>query len=229
MKIRARDVSAYPFRRRGRLLDVGCGTGQLLAVWSVQQDSCVGVEPSREVAVAARERTGLDIRPGTLFDHEFPPESFDVVTISHVLEHVPDARALLRRVSNLLRRAESPRLGAELRKPPQALDGAGVPLEIRAISGTSGRRGRRAAREAGLGPSRSRPKRMNGSTVKRRGAGRPLAGDPRPALGPDPGHDPVPAFPPGGRIQTPRPQGQPEGAVNGVPQSRGDRRSFPVI
>jgi SAM-dependent methyltransferase len=103
MKMRMRDVSAFPFLRRGRLLDVGCGAGELLAVWSVQQDSCVGVEPNREVARAARERTGLDIRPGTLFDHAFPPESFDVVTISHVLEHVPDPRALLRRAAELLR------------------------------------------------------------------------------------------------------------------------------
>jgi 2-polyprenyl-3-methyl-5-hydroxy-6-metoxy-1,4-benzoquinol methylase len=103
MKMRARDVSAFPFRRRGRLLDVGCGSGDLLAVWSVQQDSCVGVEPNRTVALTARERTGLDIRPGTLFDHAFAPESFDVVTISHVLEHVPDARALLRRAAELLR------------------------------------------------------------------------------------------------------------------------------
>jgi 2-polyprenyl-3-methyl-5-hydroxy-6-metoxy-1,4-benzoquinol methylase len=103
MKMRARDVSTFPFRRRGRLLDVGCGTGELLAVWSVQQESCVGVEPKQTVALAARERTGLDIRPGTLFDHQFPPESFDVVTISHVLEHVPDARALLSRAADLLR------------------------------------------------------------------------------------------------------------------------------
>jgi 2-polyprenyl-3-methyl-5-hydroxy-6-metoxy-1,4-benzoquinol methylase len=103
MKMRARDVSAFPFHRHGRLLDVGCGTGELLAVWSLQQESCVGVEPNQKVALAARERTGLDIRPGTLLDHSFPPESFDVVTISHVLEHVPDARALLSRAADLLR------------------------------------------------------------------------------------------------------------------------------
>jgi len=103
MKMRARYVSIFPFRRRGRLLDVGCGAGELLAAWSVQQESCVGVEPNRKVALAARERTGLDIRPGTLADHPFPPESFDVVTISHVLEHVPDPGALLSRAAELLR------------------------------------------------------------------------------------------------------------------------------
>jgi len=103
MKMGARRVSAFPFRRRGRLLDVGCGAGELLAVWSIQQDSCVGVEPNRAVALAARERTGLDIQPGTLSDRAFPAESFDVVTISHVLEHVPDPRALLRRAAELLR------------------------------------------------------------------------------------------------------------------------------
>jgi SAM-dependent methyltransferase len=103
MKMRARDVYVHPFRRRGRLLDVGCGAGEQLALWSVQQDSCVGVEPQREVALAARERTGLDIRPGTLFENEFPPGSFDVVTIAHVLEHVPDPRALLTRAAELLR------------------------------------------------------------------------------------------------------------------------------
>ena len=40
---------------------------------------------------------------GQITDLDLPPESFDVATIWHVLEHVPDPAAVLRKVRSLLR------------------------------------------------------------------------------------------------------------------------------
>ncbi len=103
MKVRARDLYARPFRRRGRLLDVGCGAGDTLRAWVGQQDECVGLETDPRAAATARERLGMDVRVGRLEDQGFPPASFDVVTLSHVLEHVPRPREVLGRCAELLR------------------------------------------------------------------------------------------------------------------------------
>jgi 2-polyprenyl-3-methyl-5-hydroxy-6-metoxy-1,4-benzoquinol methylase len=103
MKMRARDFYARPFRRRGRLLDVGSGSGDTLRAWAGQQERCVGVEVDARAAALGRERLGLDIRVGRLEDQAFEPASFDVVTLSHVLEHVPDPAAALARCASLLR------------------------------------------------------------------------------------------------------------------------------
>jgi SAM-dependent methyltransferase len=87
----------------GKLLDVGCGNGQFLhrmksLAWQVS-----GVEPVEAGVKAAKERYGIDVFNGTLEQAQFPSESFDVITLSHVIEHVPDPLALLRECSRLLR------------------------------------------------------------------------------------------------------------------------------
>ncbi len=104
-KYKLRNKWAYDkaFRRRGRLLDVGCGRGQHLLQWSKSQDEVVGVEPHEPTATAAREETGLDIRPGTLESQGFPPESFHCIAFCHVLEHVKNPRETLLEARRVLK------------------------------------------------------------------------------------------------------------------------------
>lgn len=88
-------------RKSGSLLDVGCGNGVFLlraheAGWDV-----AGIEPDPN-AVAAARVSGLDVWNGTLDDHP-QGSAYDVVTASHVLEHVHDPRLFLRQVSARLR------------------------------------------------------------------------------------------------------------------------------
>jgi SAM-dependent methyltransferase len=61
-----------------------------------------GVEPSRWSADRARAR-GLDVYCGTLADAPLAPDSFDVVTMWDVIEHLSDPLAELRRAHGLLR------------------------------------------------------------------------------------------------------------------------------
>lgn len=84
------------------LLDVGCGNGAFLdlarrAGWQV-----MGVEPDPTAAAIARAR-GLDVRLGQIEFLDGMAEGFDVVTLSHVIEHVHDPIALLERCRVLLR------------------------------------------------------------------------------------------------------------------------------
>jgi len=77
-------------RMRGKLLDVGCGDGRFLAKMRDLGWEVTGVEPDGLAVEVARERFGLDVHRGTLEDIRFPERTFDVVTMNHVIEHVPD-------------------------------------------------------------------------------------------------------------------------------------------
>jgi SAM-dependent methyltransferase len=103
LKVLARELYAHPFRRRGRLLDIGSGGGNALALWTSQHDACIGLEPDATAAATARREFGLDVRAGVLEDGAFPDASFDAITLCHVLEHVDDPPALLRLAARLLK------------------------------------------------------------------------------------------------------------------------------
>lgn len=95
-----RRVAGLP-ERRGRILDVGCGSGETLELLERAGFTVAGVEPSRQAAEAARGR-GLDVHCGTLEDAPFDPSSFDFVRFWHVLEHTPDPASALERARHLL-------------------------------------------------------------------------------------------------------------------------------
>jgi SAM-dependent methyltransferase len=79
----------------GRLLEVGCGRGDL-GSWLLQRGwSVVGVEPSAQACAVARRR-GIDARVGTLAEVELEAHAYDVVVFRHSLEHIPDPVADLR-------------------------------------------------------------------------------------------------------------------------------------
>lgn len=86
-----------------RLLDVGTAYGFFLVAARERGWSAVGVEIAPEPAEYARRTYGLDVRTGTLDTVPLEPASFDVVTIRHVLEHVPDPLGMLRQAAALVR------------------------------------------------------------------------------------------------------------------------------
>ncbi|MEO8068000.1 MAG: class I SAM-dependent methyltransferase [Flavobacteriales bacterium] len=85
----------------GRLLDVGCGTGSFLHFMIGRGYDMVGVEPSeRARAVANQSHPGAAV--ATLSELE-RSATFDVITLWHVLEHLPELSTAFREFGALLR------------------------------------------------------------------------------------------------------------------------------
>jgi len=86
-----------PWRGRGRYLDVGCGSGGTLGAAKALGWRVAGIEMDEAAAARARRFTET-LHVGDALTAPFAPASFDVVSAFHVLEHVPDPVALVRRM-----------------------------------------------------------------------------------------------------------------------------------
>ena len=107
---RARDIL---WRRRlkkvlrrsaqGSLLDIGAGIGQFLHHAQPRFTEVAGTEVSESAIAIAKQKYGLSLLAGQVQDIDLPPDSFDNITLFHVLEHVPDPGMLISRCRTMLR------------------------------------------------------------------------------------------------------------------------------
>lgn len=86
-----------------RVLDVGCAGGAFVKAAQDFGTSAIGVEPSAWMCQYGREKYGLDLRQGILQDFKLEAESFDVITLWDVLEHVYSPVEVLRECQRLLK------------------------------------------------------------------------------------------------------------------------------
>jgi ubiquinone/menaquinone biosynthesis C-methylase UbiE len=89
-------------RLPGRILDVGCGSGNFLAALRSRGWDVYATEFS-DAAVALAESRGITVHRGTVEDAGYPDDHFDVVTMWHVLEHVPAPRETLDELRRVLK------------------------------------------------------------------------------------------------------------------------------
>ncbi len=86
----------------GHLLDIGCASGTLLWLAKQKGFSVHGVEVGRHSVEFVSNVLGIEVFCGQLEDARFPDSSFDVVTMFHSLEHVPNPRTVVREVRRIL-------------------------------------------------------------------------------------------------------------------------------
>jgi 2-polyprenyl-3-methyl-5-hydroxy-6-metoxy-1,4-benzoquinol methylase len=84
---------------KGNLLDIGAGTGDFLLSAKQNGWKTIGVEPSQKAK-------GIAISKGITFSEstqDLESKSFDVITMWHVLEHVPDLEIQIQELKRLVR------------------------------------------------------------------------------------------------------------------------------
>jgi SAM-dependent methyltransferase len=89
--------------RRLRVCELGCGTGGNIAAMADRHD-VIGIEPSPKGLAYARRCLGQCVYSGALpNDIRLPPDSFDVVLLADVLEHIQDHQRSAQVALRLLR------------------------------------------------------------------------------------------------------------------------------
>ena len=85
-----------------RLLDVGCSIGSFITIANNLGVYAEGVEPMPKPAMTA-VKSGLKVHQGFLEDLPLPEQSFDIVTLIEVIEHLQDPVSLLQACHRVIR------------------------------------------------------------------------------------------------------------------------------
>lgn len=91
----------YGFNR-GTLLDIGCGYGFFLELARQRGWRVYGVEPCAHARAYATSKS-LEVDSKNIFARAYKDETFDVVTLFYVLEHLPDPLRYLKEINRILK------------------------------------------------------------------------------------------------------------------------------
>ncbi len=86
----------------GKALDIGSGTGHFLNYLKNKQWEVQGIEPDKDASNFARENFNLQIDAESKIS-EFKDDSFDLITMWHVLEHVHDLNRRLTELEHIIK------------------------------------------------------------------------------------------------------------------------------
>ncbi len=93
------------YRPSGRLLDVGCGMGGFLEVAREKGYDVSGVEVSEYAAAHIRNELRIEVANCRLSEAGLSSQSYDLVTMWDVFEHIDDPRRTLEEIHRILRPA----------------------------------------------------------------------------------------------------------------------------
>lgn len=97
------DMLVLPnFRPGGRLVEIGCGSGDFLSRAEALGWKVLGIEPDASAAVAASSR-GLEVFNGTVETAGLPEGYADAVVMKDVIEHLYDPVSTLKECRRLLK------------------------------------------------------------------------------------------------------------------------------
>ncbi|PVW15372.1 methyltransferase [Marixanthomonas spongiae] len=83
----------------GSLLDIGAGTGEFLKKASEKGWEIYGAEPNKKARTISEEK-GITLKESFT---EFAGQKFDVITLWHVLEHIPKLHEAITQIEQLLK------------------------------------------------------------------------------------------------------------------------------
>ncbi len=92
------------YKQGGKFLDVGCGLGLGLAFANQLGFELHATEYDEGAINFIKEQFDVDVYRGELMKAEFPDNYFDMVHISHVIEHVTNPRAYIKEIYRILKK-----------------------------------------------------------------------------------------------------------------------------
>ncbi len=95
-------VKGLTGKKTGSILDIGCGTGAFLNTMQKGNWKITGLEPDETARMKALKLYGLHLYNSEMI-YSQPPESFDAITMWHVLEHVHDLHGYMNQIKSLLK------------------------------------------------------------------------------------------------------------------------------
>ncbi len=111
-------ISSFGFSGEGNsLIDIGCSTGVFLNEARDRGFDVTGIEPGWASAAYTRRRLGVKVHTSDIERFE-TNDKFDVVVCLHVIEHVPDPLAVMKKLGGLCKKdgivfLATPNLGCE--------------------------------------------------------------------------------------------------------------------
>jgi len=101
LKRKLKLINSVSFQEKN-LLDIGCGTGDFLEIANQNDWNICGIEPNKKARNIANIKTNNSVFE-TDYLLKLTPKSFDIITLWHVLEHLPKLEEHISILKSLLK------------------------------------------------------------------------------------------------------------------------------
>ena len=92
-------VGRFLRNKNAKILDIGCATGDALFEFKRKgYEDVSGIDPAPHCRKIAQQLYGVDVETATLSTWDPAPGSYDLITLSHVLEHVIDVGPYIKKL-----------------------------------------------------------------------------------------------------------------------------------
>lgn len=91
------------FKESGRLVDVGCSYGIFVKAAQDEGFDASGIEPAKNAAAYAKQKFHVNVFQGTLDEAKVKENTYDIVTLYDVLEHIPNLKPFLKEIRRVLK------------------------------------------------------------------------------------------------------------------------------